>query len=41
MVSLPPALRRCSLSFIDFEGLSDGDSVKRILSIVKPRQLVS
>ena len=35
------SLCRCSLSFIDFEGLSDGDSVKRILSIVKPRQLVS
>jgi cleavage and polyadenylation specificity factor subunit 2 len=31
---------RCSLSFIDFEGLSDGESVKRILSIVKPRQLI-
>lgn len=31
---------RCSLSFIDFEGRSDGDSIKRILSIVKPRQLV-
>ena len=32
---------RCSLSFIDFEGRSDGDSIRRILSIVKPRQLVS
>ena len=31
---------RCSLTFIDFEGRSDGDSIKRILSIVKPRQLV-
>ena len=32
---------RCSLSFIDFEGKSDGESIKRILTIVKPRQLVS
>ncbi|XP_064403755.1 cleavage and polyadenylation specificity factor subunit 2-like [Halichondria panicea] len=31
---------RCSLSHIDFEGKSDGESIKRILSIVKPRQLV-
>lgn len=31
---------RCSLAFIDFEGRSDGESVKRILSIVKPRQLI-
>ena len=29
------------MAFIDFEGRSDGESVKRILSIVKPRQLVS
>ena len=27
--------------FIDFEGRSDGESIKRIISIVKPRQLVS
>ena len=32
---------RCSIKYIDFEGRSDGESVKRILSIVKPRQLVS
>ena len=32
---------RSSLSFIDFEGRSDGDSIRRILSIMKPRQLVS
>lgn len=31
----------CSIAFIDFEGRSDGESVKRIISIVKPRQLVS
>ena len=29
------------MSFIDFEGRSDGDSIKRILTIMKPRQLVS
>lgn len=28
------------MSFIDFEGRSDGDSIKRILTIMKPRQLV-
>ena len=37
--SITPSFR-CSLSFIDFEGRSDGESIKRILSIVKPRQLV-
>ena len=26
--------------YIDFEGRSDGESIKRIISIVKPRQLV-
>lgn len=31
---------KCSLVFIDFEGRSDGESIKRIISIVKPRQLV-
>lgn len=31
---------RGSLSFIDFEGRSDGDSIKRILSMMKPRQLI-
>lgn len=32
---------RCSYLYIDFEGRSDGESIKRIVSIVKPRQLVS
>lgn len=31
---------KCSLVYIDFEGRSDGESIKRIVSIVKPRQLV-
>ena len=31
---------KCTITFIDFEGRSDGDSIKRILSIVKPRQLI-
>ncbi|XP_047136980.1 cleavage and polyadenylation specificity factor subunit 2 isoform X1 [Hydra vulgaris] len=31
---------RCKISYIDFEGRSDGESVRRILSIVKPRQLI-
>ncbi|XP_066932517.1 cleavage and polyadenylation specificity factor subunit 2-like [Clytia hemisphaerica] len=31
---------RCTLAYIDFEGRSDGESVKRILSLVKPRQLI-
>ncbi len=34
-------LFRCSISYIDFEGRSDGESVKKIVSFVKPRQLVS
>ena len=32
---------RCSLLYIDFEGRSDGESIKRILSLVNPRNLVS
>ena len=32
---------RCSLLHIDFEGRSDGESIKRILSLVNPRNLVS
>ena len=32
---------RCSITYIDFEGRSDGESVKKIVSFVKPRQLVS
>ena len=31
---------KCTITFIDFEGRSDGDSIKRILSLVKPRQLI-
>lgn len=31
---------KCSIRYIDFEGRSDGESVKRILSLVKPRQLI-
>ena len=34
------SLFRCSYMYIDFEGRSDGESIKRIISIVKPRQLV-
>lgn len=34
-------LFRCSLLYIDFEGRSDGESIKRILSLVNPRNLVS
>lgn len=30
----------CSVSYIDFEGRSDGESIKRIISMVKPRQLI-
>uniref|UniRef100_A0A915AJI3 Cleavage and polyadenylation specificity factor subunit 2 n=2 Tax=Parascaris univalens TaxID=6257 RepID=A0A915AJI3_PARUN len=30
----------CKVEFIDFEGRSDGESVKKILSQVKPKQLV-
>ena len=32
---------RCSMVYIDFEGRSDGESIKRILSLVNPRNLVS
>lgn len=31
---------RCSLLHIDFEGRSDGESIKRILSLVNPRNLI-
>ena len=31
---------RCSLTYIDFEGRSDGESIKRILTLVNPRKLV-
>lgn len=31
---------KCHIRYIDFEGRSDGESVKRILSLVKPRQLI-
>ena len=29
------------MTYIDFEGRSDGESIKRIITMVKPRQLVS
>jgi len=31
---------KCQIRYIDFEGRSNGESVKRILSLVKPRQLI-
>jgi len=31
---------KCSVLYIDFEGRSDGESIKRILSLVNPRQLI-
>lgn len=31
---------KCQITYIDFEGRSDGESVKRILTLVKPRQLI-
>lgn len=31
---------KCQISYIDFEGRSDGQSVERILNLVKPRQLI-
>lgn len=31
---------RCSMLYIDFEGRSDGESIKRILSLVNPRNLI-
>ncbi|KAK3733495.1 hypothetical protein QZH41_019405, partial [Actinostola sp. cb2023] len=30
----------CSLTYIDFEGRSDGESIKRILTLVNPRKLI-
>lgn len=30
----------CKVEFIDFEGRSDGESIKKILSQIKPKQLV-
>lgn len=30
----------CKVDFIDFEGRSDGDSAKKILSQIKPKQLI-
>ena len=32
---------KCSVNFIDFEGRSDGESIKKLITQVKPRQLVS
>jgi cleavage and polyadenylation specificity factor subunit 2 len=31
---------KCSTVFIDYEGRSDGESVKRILTLVEPRQVI-
>ncbi|XP_030854971.1 cleavage and polyadenylation specificity factor subunit 2 [Strongylocentrotus purpuratus] len=31
---------KCSITFIDFEGRSDGESMKKLITQVKPRQLV-
>ncbi|XP_071961785.1 cleavage and polyadenylation specificity factor subunit 2-like [Antedon mediterranea] len=31
---------RCSITFIDFEGRSDGESMKKLITQVKPRQLI-
>ncbi|XP_022083164.1 cleavage and polyadenylation specificity factor subunit 2-like [Acanthaster planci] len=31
---------KCSVNFIDFEGRSDGESIKKLISQVKPRQLI-
>ncbi|PAA79222.1 hypothetical protein BOX15_Mlig027861g2 [Macrostomum lignano] len=31
---------RCTVAFIDFEGRSDGDAVKKIVSTLKPRETV-
>ena len=31
---------KANISYIDFEGRSDGESVKKILTQIKPRQLV-
>ena len=39
--SLRFAVVRCRRQFIDFEGRSDGESIKHILGRIKPRQLVS
>lgn len=30
----------CSVQFIDFEGRSDGESLKKIISLIKPRRLI-
>ena len=31
---------KCKLAFIDYEGRSDGDSVKKIIAHCKPKQLI-
>jgi cleavage and polyadenylation specificity factor subunit 2 len=30
----------CKVEFIDFEGRSDGESIKKILAQIKPKQLI-
>ncbi len=37
---LPARHHTFQLSFIEFEGVSDGESIKRLLSQIKPRQLI-
>ncbi len=32
---------KANIVFIDFEGRSDGESIRKILSQIKPRQMVS
>lgn len=40
MFVLPPSPYRARVSYIDYEGRSDGDSIKKIINQMKPRQLV-
>lgn len=37
---LPLHLDRARVTYIDYEGRSDGDSIKKIINQMKPRQLV-
>lgn len=36
----PSAFHRAKVAYIDYEGRSDGDSIKKIINQMKPRQLV-
>lgn len=40
MFVLPPPSCRARVTYIDYEGRSDGDSIKKIINQMKPRQLV-